>query len=53
MVKYSEEEVEKNGKYSDLYESQLKRVRLFLIQENEVNFNVLFGSLYCIKEEDE
>ena len=30
MAKHSEEEVEKNGKHSDLHESQLKRARLSL-----------------------
>lgn len=53
MAKHSEEEVEKNGKHSDLHESQLKRARLSLTQENEVNFNALPGSSHCTKEEDE
>ncbi|XP_020626019.1 uncharacterized protein LOC110063385 [Orbicella faveolata] len=50
--KHSEEEVEKNGKQSDLDENQSKVARLSLTQEKEVNSKALPGSSDCAKEED-
>ena len=53
MAKHSEEEVEKNGKDSDLHESQSKIAPMPSTQENDVFSKALPGSSYCTKKEDE